>query len=839
MADERSLLPRVLAALADPRPPGSDDTCLEKLLDWFRDLTGQAESEESDPTLKLVQDNPCLTEFFTSVLALPEPSPCILSFTLRLAGILAASKNCFQHLQQEKLLLKLFGRDGPLSSAEWEDASVRSGWLEGVSSMMYHQPALHFISSSGGIDVIFTLQGDPSLFVASVASSLLVQILVLSIASETTEPLSSKDCDWPACAQIIIKHIEDSLQSSSASCIEQSLKLLTILFRNCHATWTEAIWLGIAKQIESFLTEKTVQAQHMLANLLLNVARSPVFCDTSSFWALVTSALEHLNPVHAGPLAVGILKLYQRPQDVNMKALTVLLQPMDCILRAASQPLEYTGLLDESVSDPTTVESLLSSKSSCVNLLCQTLAHLEELLSLVSLPVDLSYTSLLRSVMTILQFCNGFLNPASPLGSTISRILINCFRVQRSALDVLAALAEQRDCDSLIVSLFDVLLAYLESPNTNPTVLKKTFRATSKWLLRLQYWSCSNNQRQQAEKIFEAVFLALQKRLCSPCWEVRDSSLEFITDLIKRLKGCDVFRQLLLSLKVPRLIENLLEDPESYVRASAVTAFGHLAFINGSAPQSPVVENQYNNENIVTKLQEILSSDPDVFPRRSVISFFNEWLRDVHTGELEDTEHFVSRVIQTVEHDPDWEVRLGGLELVEVFCTYTICQLGPPECPFAPISSTITSSIHQNEPLQVFCRAKLFSFLFQSVCDCDKPVAETACCILLRLSNSFYPVGTLKGSRETENAPEEHGIAWLQRTLKQGSLAQNFPIDGGNRVDFQDPESMMLALGTIDFKELHNELNKSSDHVEKSPQSLLQDILAAVGTTEENEADCY
>ncbi|NWR75628.1 BRAT1 protein, partial [Centropus unirufus] len=835
MAVQGSLLPRVLAALADPRPPGSDDTCLEKLLDWFRDLTGPA----GNPALKLVQDNPCLTEFFNSVLALPEPSPCILSFTLRLAGILAASKNCFQHLQQEKLLGRLFGRAGPLSSAEWEDASVRSGWLDGVCSMMRHQPALHFICSDGAIDVIFALQGDPSLFVASVASSLLVQMLILSVASETTKPPSSKDCDWPACAQVIIKHIEDSLRSCSVSRIEQSLKLLTVLFRTCPATWTEAIWLRIAKQIESFLMEKSVQAENMLASLLLNVARSPVFCNSSSFWVLVTCALEHLNPVHAGPLAVGILKLYQCPQDVNTKALTVLLQPMDCILRAASQPLEYAGLLDESVSDPTTVESLLSSKSSCVSLLCQTLDHLGELLSLVSLPLDLSYASLLQSVMTLLQFCNGFLSPASPLGSTISRILINCFRVQRSALDVIAALAEQKGCDSLIVNLFDVLLAYLESPNTNPTVLKKTLHATSEWLLRLWYWSCSSNQWPQAEKIFEAVFLVLQKRLCSPCWEVRDSSLEFITYLMEHLRGCDVFRQLLLSLEVPRLIENLLEDPESYVRASAVTAFGHLTFINGSAPQSLVGENQYNNENIVTKLQEILSNDPEVFPRRAVIIFFNEWLRGVHTGQLEDTEQFVSRVIQTVEHDLDWEVRLGGLELVEVFCRYTICQLGPPECPDAPASPAVAGSIHQNEPLQVFCRAKLFSFLFQSLCDCDKPVAEKACSILLGLSTSFCPVGALKGSQETGNTPAKRGIAWLQRILKQGSLAQNFPTDGGNGVDFQDPESMMLALGTIDLKELHDELNKSSDHMEKSPQSLLQDILAAVGTTEENEADCY
>uniref|UniRef100_A0A8D0ESV0 BRCA1 associated ATM activator 1 n=1 Tax=Strix occidentalis caurina TaxID=311401 RepID=A0A8D0ESV0_STROC len=421
------LLPRVCAALADPRQPGSDDTCLEKLLDWFRDLT---EFGECPPPL--VQDNPCLTEFITSVLALPEPSPSILSFTLRLAGILAASENRFQHLQQEKLLVRLFGRDGPLNSALWEDASVRSGWVEGVHSMMHHQPALCFLCDGGGIDVIFTLQGDPSLFVASAASQLLVHMLTLSVESETTKPLSTKDCDWPACAQMIIKRIEDSLQSSSSSHIEQSLKLLTSLFGSCRATWTEVLWL--------------------------------VMTYICSFWTLVTSALEHLTPVQAGPLAVGLLRLYKCPQDVRIQALTVLLQPMDCILRAASQPLEYAGLLDESVSDPATVESLLSSRSSCVSLLCQTLAHLEELLSLIHLPVDLPYTSLLHSLMTILQFCNGFLSPASPLGSTISRILINCFRVQRSALDVLAALSERKG------SLFDVLLAYLESPNTSPTV---------------------------------------------------------------------------------------------------------------------------------------------------------------------------------------------------------------------------------------------------------------------------------------------------------------------------------------------------------------------------------
>lgn len=53
----------------------------------------------ADPTVELVQDNPCLTELITSVLALQDPSPSILSFTLQLAGILASSESRFQHLQ--------------------------------------------------------------------------------------------------------------------------------------------------------------------------------------------------------------------------------------------------------------------------------------------------------------------------------------------------------------------------------------------------------------------------------------------------------------------------------------------------------------------------------------------------------------------------------------------------------------------------------------------------------------------------------------------------------------------------------------------------------------------
>uniref|UniRef100_A0A8C9FBU9 Uncharacterized protein n=1 Tax=Pavo cristatus TaxID=9049 RepID=A0A8C9FBU9_PAVCR len=243
-------------------------------------------------------------------------------------------------------------------------------------------------------------------------------------------------------------------------------------------------------------------------------------------------------------------------------------------------------------------------------------------------------------------------------------------------------------------------------------------------------------------------------------------------------------------------------------------------------------------QKLLDGLQEILSTDPEGFPRRAVMSIFTMWLKESCTGQLEETEQFVSAVVQTAAHDLDWEVKLGCLELVQIFCTHMFCRFGLPECPYAPVPSAVTGSIHQNEPLQMFCRANLFSFLFRSLCDCDKPVGQKACDILLALKSHFCQ-SSITDSQGTGDLTAGHGIHWLQRTLRQGSLVQNFPTDDGNGVDFQDPESMMLALTTIDLVELHNDLNKCSDYVEKSPQSLLEDILATVGTVEENEADCY
>ncbi|XP_074867012.1 integrator complex assembly factor BRAT1 isoform X2 [Carettochelys insculpta] len=836
------LLPSVCVVLADSRQPVADDTFLEKFLDWFHTLT------KTESSLLLLQKNPCLTELITCVLKLKDPSSSTLSFILRLTGMFAASESCFQYLQQRELLNSLFGEAGPLSSALWEEASVRSGWVQGVHSMVQHQSAIHFLCNCGAIDVIFTLQGDLSLFVASAANQLLVHVLTFSLQSFQIKQINIKDCDWPICAQKLIVHLEESLKSNSISRIKQSVKLLTSVFGCCHDLWTEVLWSQLSETIVYLLEKEPVHTGHSLVDLFLSMARSPVFsCPECSLWASVLRALEHLNPAQAGCLAVGVLKLQECPQAVRIQALSVLLQPMDCVLKAASQPLEYPGLLDKSVNDSSTVEALLSCKSSCASLLCQTLAHLEELLYLTCLPVDLPCISLLKSVVTILQFCIGRATPASSLGHKISRNLIGCFRIQMSTLDLLGAFSDRKNHSLFMGSVSDILLAYLKSPDTSPTVLKKSFQTTLNWLVSLSETASSKDHWQQTQQFFPDLFLVLQKRLCSPCWEVRDSTLEFLTFLVKHLRDCSIFteeeqfRQVLFSSEVPKLTEALLEDPESYVRASAVMAMGQLSFLPHLISNMPGTENGNDKEkSIVAQLQDILATDSECFPRRAVISVFIDWLRDGHPEVLKDSEQFVSSVLQAVNCDLDWEVKAGGLELAEVFCAQTLGWLSLAGCPYASVLSAATRSAHLSKSLQTFYRVKLFEFLFGALCDCDRPVAQKACNILIALRAELCDENSMKEGPRTDLSRESHGIAWLEKTLRRWiSCAEPCPRRGADKAGPRDPNNLLMILGTIDLEGLHRSLNRSSDHIEKSPQSLLQDILATVGTFEENEADCY
>ncbi|XP_030788397.1 BRCA1-associated ATM activator 1 isoform X4 [Rhinopithecus roxellana] len=780
--------------------------------------------------LSLKEGHPCLVELLSHVLKVQDLSPGVLSFSLRLAGTFAAQENCFQYLQQGELLPGLFGESGPLGRAAWAVPTVRSGWIQGLHSLAQHPSALRFLADHGAVDTIFSLQGDSSLFVASAASQLLVHVLALSMRGGAEGHPCLRGDDWPACAQKITDHVEEFLCSTATPKVTQALNVLTTTFGRCQSPWTEALWVRLSPRVACLLERDPIPAAHSLVDLLLRVARSPVFSSSDGgLWETLAQALSCLGPTHVGPLALGILKLEHwyglGPQALRTQAFQVLLQPLACVLKATVQAPGPPGLLDGTADDATTVDALLASKSSCAGLLCRTLAHLEELQPLPQRPSPWPQASLLEAAVTVLRLCDGSAAPASSVGGHLCGTLAGCVRVQRAALDFLGTLSEGTGPQELVMQALAVLLECLESPGSSPTVLKKAFQATLRWLLSSPKTPGCSDLGPLIPQFLRELFPVLQKRLCHPCWEVRDSALEFLTQLSRHWGGQADFRCVLLASEVPELARQLLQDPESYVRASAVTATGQLSSWGLHAPTSP--EHAEARQSLFPELLHILSVDSEGFPRRAVMQVFTEWLRDGHADAAQDVEQFVATVLRAASRDLDWEVRTQGLELALVFLGQT---LGPPRthCPYAVALPEVAPARPLTEALRAFCHVGLFDFAFSALFDCDRPVAQKSCDLLLFLRDK---IASYSSVREAGGSPNTASVEAALPRCWAGEHAQP-PGD-------QEPEAVLAMLRSLDLEGLRSTLAESSDHVQKSPQSLLQDMLATGGFLQGDEADCY
>uniref|UniRef100_A0A670ZQ73 BRCA1 associated ATM activator 1 n=1 Tax=Pseudonaja textilis TaxID=8673 RepID=A0A670ZQ73_PSETE len=794
------LLPSVCTILADPGHPVADDTCLEKLLDWFKALAS------AGPSVLVLKENPCLIELILAVLKQGEPDPILLSFILRLTGIFAASESSFQYLQQQEVVFGAFGEAGPLGSPLWEDMTIRSGWVQGAYTMLRHYSAFQFLCNSGALDMIFTLQEDPSLFIAAAANRLLARLLIFSVESEPSRLLSSKDCDWPACARMMVARVEEALTSRSSSRIKHSLKLLMTLFEHSQDAWTEILWSRLAETVEALLMEDSVHVGPWFVDLFLSMARSPAFSSHEcSLWKLVALALKNISLAHVGPLAHGLLKLEACPQALQAQSLAVLLQPMDGILRAtsphAASPSEWYNTV---LLTPVSIRPEFPHDS------------------------EFPHQPLICSVVTILQFCAGQAVSSSSFGATLGHLLIGSFRVQRAALSLLGALSRWAGKPQHAGVSYTLPFLFLQITqgcghtrcnniyySASFQIFKKALQGTLKWLRSALRPSVSLADVQQH------TLRVLRKHLCSPSWEVRDSSLEFLSLAMKHLRGLDWFWQELLSSEVPRLLEDLLGDPESYVRASAVRTWGLWRKKTPTNLQQPLL--------CVggVRLLEILSSDAEGFPRRAAIGVFLDWLKEGHPEASASPAEFVSRALQAVDGDLDWEVKMAALDLVGVFIGQTFGQLEQ--------SSTSAGSSLANlaDVLRLFGQMKMLGFLFRALQDCDRPVAVKACEVLLALKSSVC-----KHRSKSSPSGDASGLKKVP-TESSSSPLSSLPAGEAAEKDCQDPERLRQILEFTNLEGLRRALDVSSDHLERSPQSLLQDLLAAAGDAEENRVDCY
>ncbi|XP_066432503.1 BRCA1-associated ATM activator 1 [Eleutherodactylus coqui] len=805
------LLPDVCGVLVDNRQLITDDSIYEKLLDWFRCLLETVTAEG------LLKENPCIPELFQQVLRIEEVDHSLLAFAIRLVGVLAAQEEGFKYLMSDGVIQNMFG-ERIYTKDTWKDASIRRAWIQGLRSMVQHHEALRFLHLGGIIETMLNLLMDSSLFVASAGSDLVAYIFVMFVKL-TGHSAIDRVSDLPEVALRILRHLEKLLISDVSQSVTQSLKALTAIFRDCTDTMAEVLWPRIAELVNSLLKQKPIHTAPHLEELLLAMTRFPVLCNPQhNLWASMKQALRSLSPFQAGSLAFGILKSKSCPQDVSLQAVCVLLQPLDFILRSSTTDFGQPGFLDEFVSDPAVVENLLSEKTSCVSLLCQCLSHLTELCEKDCLAVSFPHSSIQSSVLLILCYCIGQAVSSSTAGSNLGRSLIGSLRVQRSALDAIGGLSRWPLIPDSPIKTCNVLTAYVENPETDPTVLKKAFQASLKWL---QAWHTSDEHWAEGRRFLEGLCPVMMKRLCSPSWEVRDTTLEFITNITASVEGHAEVVHVLSNAGIPQLVLDLLKDPESYVRASAVTCMAQIIDLTHTSVET------LKCEDLVPNLMDILCHDTEGFPRRAVVKVFCNWLKKGHVQKFQDSETFLSQILEITCKDLDWEVKVNALDLANFYISQ-ILEMGPSQsCPYTIGLPSSKSSVCISDALMKCQQVGLFQALLTCLCDCDRPVALKACEILFAVKAELCDGDSYSSKL--------HGRDWLEHTIKEQQVTRRAGSGDGQ----QCPEWITGVLKKIDLENMMCSLSKSSDYLRETPLSLLQDIKATLWGGEMHDADCY
>ncbi|CAL8331944.1 unnamed protein product [Merluccius merluccius] len=933
------LLPQVCEVLAVSGESLPDDTSLEKLLDWFSGLnnTGKYLKVIMYYCKCLLEVCPCLPEFISAVIRNPAPDPGVLSFAFKLTGLLAATERSFTLLQEDSLRLGLVF-DPPHRWREagfWEDPCVRIGWVQGLGAMLQHSPALHFLVETDLTKVLLQLQTDTSLFVAAAANDVLAHILVnQSLLSEKCVDTKGKENssvretvtveadiqrlaltlgtshDYATVTMAILEHVKVSLvskESKERHQTLQTLRLLILIFGQARAPLLGVLLKTVSEPLEALVAEGDGLLTLPLMDVLLTACRYPDEPDAGkTASSLIYRMLDTYKPpevIHAG---ASLLRRDHHDSNHKATAAGLLLLPLEMI----------TGLTvpgtQSAAEQRSSLAELMNSKTPCVSLLCVCLTHATRLTC--TLP-DVPIGSLVTVVLSLLRICSGQA-PSSPIGSAKAcRNLIGCGKVQRCSLEALMALAVSPGAAERMSEVFSVLIQYLDNPDSEPTVLHKSYQTLLKWISVCPDPS-STMRAQQGQDLLTVV----RKRVCDVRWEVRDSTVEFLGELAalshsKESALCAYEDSLGCSI-TPHLAE-ALQDPESYVRASAITALAQTftpCWQQGAAPRP---------EQVVNRLLEILSGDTEGFPRRAAVRYFTYWfsLWNLNAPEPPSPPSSsssssppllttsVCSVLSLGSADLDWEVKVHTLELARLLlcralspCSASMSASGaqnpsspspqqqPPPHPYAVPGRPASHAPHSQAGAQWAGSAGhgetgevnldgvllaglveqgVLSVLLSGLFDCDRPVALKACGLLMNLRDAVCPPPpthadhTAAGPSTVATVTcELQGCDWgreVEALLERACDRTGAEANGRKGADSKSCDwtkekeegrggvsvRVCDVLRSLDLDDRLAVLTQSSDHVQNSPLSLLQDILsvgdtrAADPNAQEVIVDCY
>lgn len=845
-----SLLPRVCELLATSENSLPDDTSLEKLLDWFTQLTKAGTS--------LHESFPCLLEFTSTAIKNTSSDPEVLSFMIKLTGLMAANEEGFHLLQACTSLDKVFNIKHWQEAGLWEDPSIKIGWVQGLRCMMQHQRALSFFTQSELTEHLLQLQTDSSLFVASAASQLLAHILLFYQPDSSTgngKENKSEDEDsthnslnlsavssteYAAALTMICVYFKESLLQKERKQLHQSgqvLKLVAQLLTEAHPPLRDQLMESLSGSVEALVTAGYSQLTQPLMDVILAAHSSE-----QGVSRLLSAMLGVSQPTELVRAAAAVLHRGLRNPVHTPKAVRILLLPIDIVtgqsVLGSDAEERWCQMLEQ-----------LRNKPSCTSMICVCLTNIPQITLLPPDFLPCSPALIVTAVVSLLHISIGDSSSSSSSSAEAVRNITGNGKVQKCALEALTALSNCSEGTNKVSDVFTVLLLYLENPNSHPTALHKCYQALVKWTSVCTELSSISDQFKQD------LIQVVRKRVCDMRWEVRDSTVEFLGQMAGVKFSADSDQTLLDECSTILLLREALQDQESYVRASAISALART--LKKSWQQGAALSQEQTD--IVTKLLDILSDDTEGFPRRAVVQYFISWYSSHSASPSSLLMTSLHSLLSRGSSDLDWEVKVHTLELSELLINAALSgqrgdtQDKPLSHPYAMVSEwTKTPHTHgQTGDFELGLEAALGRLvewgvvcaLLRGLFDCDRPVGLKACQLLIKLRETLNP-STLEASA-VEVRCELPSWGWGREVR---TLLGTLHLNGTEKIDSGcEVVSVCELLRCLSLDERLSVLSQSSDHVHNSPLSLLQDILTArdvhlySGAAEGQEVivDCY
>ncbi|KAJ0033572.1 hypothetical protein NQD34_000679 [Periophthalmus magnuspinnatus] len=806
-----SLLPRVCELLAASGSCLPDDTSLEKLLDWFTQLSQNGTS--------LHENFPCLLEFISTVTHNTASDPAVICFMIKLTGVMASTVEGFQILQERLTVDEVFKVQRWQGAGLWEDPSVRSGWIHGLRNMMQHPGALSFFIQSEMMGHLFLLQTDSSLFVASSANQLLAHILLFY---QPESPLTdSKDHSYKEThlkqndsepSSLLISTSYNTVVMSTCDYLKQSLlpkeqkqlqqsarllRLITQILSQAGAPLWDKVSEAVSGPLKDLVTTENSQLTVPLMEVILaaNCSSSP---GGQSASGLLCAMLEVRDPTERIRAAAALLHKGLCDPVHTSKAVKILLLPLDILTG-------HSVLCSDAVGE--IKEELQINKSSCTSLICMCVANLHQI---TLLPANLLPCPPAGIVSTLVSLLHMSLDATDWPGCVeVIKYIFENGKFQKCALDALIAVSQCSGARDKVIEVFTVVLLYLDHPHCEPIVLHKCYQAVLKWT------SVCTDLSWMSYQLRQDLLRVVQKRVCDLRWEVRDSTVEFLGQQAALAPSSSIPSQSLLLLdecSTLPLLREALQDQENYVRASAVSALAQA--LQRGWSQGAVESTEQTD--IVTKLLSILCEDTEGFSRRAVVQYFISWF----SSSSSSPSLLMSSIPSILSHgssDLDWEVKVHTLELATLLMDSTLAgHLTQPWHPYAAAISQPTynfssqnSETNVEDSLSKLVEQGVISTLFSGFYDCDRPVGLKACQLLISLQE------TLKKSECT-----------VKCSLPSWGWGQEIRALMGN-LNGSDLVNVQEVLRCLNLEQRLCVLSQSSDHVQNSPLSLLQDILTA------------